>query len=90
MDKTVVSFYYQGYGLLIFNTCSNLFQSHTNAMGLFQFDEGVTIFEGNRRSDREESLLKEEEEVSQQLFCSCSRCVKIETATAAYETTKEA
>ena len=62
MDKTLVSIYYQGYGLLIFyNTCSNLFQSHTNAMGLFWFDEGVTIFEGNRRSDREESLLEEEE-----------------------------
>ena len=83
MDKTVVSIYYQGYGLLIFNTCSNLFQSHTNAMGLFQFDEGVTIFEGNRRSDREE-------EVSQQLFCLSSRCVKIKTTMAAYETTEEA
>ena len=83
MDKTLVSIYYQGYGLLLFNTCSNLFQSHTNAMGLFQFDEGVTIFEGNRKSGREEV-------VPQQHFCLSSRCVKIETTMAAYETTKEA
>ena len=37
MDETMVSFYYQGYGLLIFYTCSIFFFQyfHTNAMVRF-------------------------------------------------------
>ena len=57
MDETVVNFYYQSYELLTFYTCSNIFsQFHTNVTALFYSAEGVTIFEGNRRSGRESPM----------------------------------
>ena len=48
----VVSFYYQGYRLLIFYTFQTFFNSIS--MDGFESREGVTIFEGNRRSGTEE------------------------------------
>ena len=75
MNKAVVSFYYQGYGILIFYTCLNFFlQFHT-----ITSCEGVTIFEGNRRSG-----MKKVVSYAALFF------VKIETKMTAYETTEEA
>lgn len=35
IDESVIEFYYQSYGVLIFYTCSNFFHFHINEMGLF-------------------------------------------------------
>ena len=78
MDETVVNFYYQSYELLTFYTCSNIFsQFHTNVTALFYSAEGVTIFEGNRRSGRESPM--------QLFFFLSSHYLKIKTKTAVYE-----
>ena len=91
MDETVVSFNYQDYGLLIRYTCSIFFQFHIYD----QFNEfiqsgrttttgWVTIFEGKGGVVEGKSLLRSS------MFFWASRCVKIETKTAAYDTTEEA
>ena len=82
----MVSFYYQGYGLLIFYTCSIFFFSifPYQCNGSFYSGEGLTIFEVNRRSGRKEVFFYAA------LFFFLSSCgVKIETKTAVYETTEE-
>ena len=51
MDETVVSFYHQGYGLLLLSyTCSNFFQFHaTNIMGSLSLVKELPYLKGTGR-----------------------------------------